>query len=130
VIGGTAATFNLALFLVLARIDVPLNVATPLAFMAAAALNYYLCILILFRHRARWRSHVEVAIFVGLVLAIAVVDFKLTVFFLDRGMALWLAKSLATALGLMLNFAARRFVVFPEPANPDWVPQSKGRPLS
>jgi len=34
-----------------------------------------------------------------------------------------LAKVLASALGLALNFAGRRFVVFPEPPSPDWKPQ-------
>jgi hypothetical protein len=38
-------------------------------------------------------------------------------------MAPWLGKSLATAVGLILNFSARRFIVFSEPGNPDWAPQ-------
>src|SRR2546428_10562077 len=30
--------------------------AAPLAFLLAAALNYWLCILVLFRHRAMWST--------------------------------------------------------------------------
>jgi putative flippase GtrA len=40
--------------------------------------------------------------------------------FIRGGIAPWMAKLLATAVGLALNFSARRFLVFPEPGNPDW----------
>jgi dolichol-phosphate mannosyltransferase len=125
-IGGASALFNLGLFMALTGAHVRLNVALPVAFFAAAALNYYLCILILFRQRARWSSLLETSIFLILVLAIGYFDFRSTLFFVGLGVAPWLAKSTATALGLVLNFTARRFVVFPEPASPDWEPQESG----
>jgi hypothetical protein len=34
-----------------------------------------------------------------------------------------LAKVGATTIGLLLNFMARRFIVFPEAPSPDWKPQ-------
>jgi putative flippase GtrA len=86
--------------------------------------NYYLSILILFRHRARWNSTVEILLFLAILAAIGYFDFASTRFFLSRGIDAWMAKSIATAFGLILNFVGRRFVVFPEPANPDWEPQS------
>jgi dolichol-phosphate mannosyltransferase len=122
-IGAVSAIVNLAIFLTLIQTQVRIEVAAPVAFFVAAAVNYYLSILLLFRHKARWNSGVEIAIFVVLVSAIGYFDLVATRFFLQNGGAPWLAKSIATALGLVLNFSARRFVVFSEPPSPDWKPQ-------
>ena len=55
-IGGISAIVNLGSFLLLLWAGVELVPATLVAFTVAAALNYCLSILILFRHRARWSS--------------------------------------------------------------------------
>jgi putative flippase GtrA len=124
-IGGLSAIVNLALFLLLIRARVGVGTAAPAAFLVAAAVNYYLSVLILFRHRARWNSSVEILIFLAMVGSIGYVDLVSTRSFLRSGMDPWMGKSLATAIGLILNFAARRFIVFPEPGNPDWAPQKR-----
>jgi dolichol-phosphate mannosyltransferase len=123
-IGGFSALVNLGVFALLAETRISLHLALPIAFLTAAALNYYLCILVLFRHRARWNSLLELAIFGALVAAIGYFDYQSTLFLIAGGLAPWRAKLVATGLGLTLNFAARRFVVFPEPPNPEWKPQS------
>jgi glycosyltransferase involved in cell wall biosynthesis len=121
-IGGFSAIVNLVLFLVLfPRVGV--TIAAPSAFFLAAAVNYILSIKILFRHRARWSSAGEIAVFVAVVAGVSVVDLLTTRFFLSAGVQPAGAKALATAIGVMLNFAGRRFVVFPEAPNPDWKPQ-------
>jgi dolichol-phosphate mannosyltransferase len=122
-IGGLSAIVNLALFVPLLDAGVRVEIAAPAAFLIAAAVNYYLSVLILFRHRARWSSTVEILIFLAVVGSILCVDLVLTRSFIRSGMAPWLGKSLATAVGLILNFSARRFIVFSEPGNPDWAPQ-------
>jgi putative flippase GtrA len=124
-IGGLSAIVNLVLFILLTRARVRVEIAAPSAFCVAAAVNYYVCILILFRHRARWSSTSEILIFLAMVASIGYVDLVSTRSFIRSGMDPWMGKSLATAVGLILNFAARRFVVFPEPGNPDWAPQKK-----
>lgn len=129
-IGGFSALVNLGVFAVLADTGFSLHVALPTAFLTAAALNYYLCILILFRHRARWNSLLELGIFGGLVAAIGLFDYQSTLLLIAGGLEPWRAKLVATGLGLVLNFAARRFVVFPEPANPEWKPQTPFAVLS
>jgi dolichol-phosphate mannosyltransferase len=123
-IGGFSALVNLGVLALLAETRISLHLALPIAFLTAAALNYYLCILVLFRHRARWNSLLELAIFGALVAAIGYFDYQSTLFLIAGGLAPWRAKLVATGLGLTLNFAARRFVVFPEPPNPEWKPQS------
>jgi glycosyltransferase involved in cell wall biosynthesis len=124
-IGGLAAIVNLALFVLLTRAHVRVEVAAPSAFLVAAVVNYYLCVLILFRHRARWSSTVEILIFLGLVSSIGYVDLVSTRSFIRNGMDPWVGNTLATALGLILNFSARRFIVFAEPGNPEWAPQKE-----
>jgi dolichol-phosphate mannosyltransferase len=74
---------------------------------------------------ARWNSTTEILIFLAVVASIGYVDLVSTRSFIRSGMDPWLGKSLATAVGLILNFSARRFIVFPEPGNPDWAPQKK-----
>jgi len=119
-IGGTAAVVNLLLFVLFVRADLRVGIAAPAAFLIAAAVNYYLSILLLFRHRARWNSGVEILIFLLVVAVIGYIDLLTTDSFMRGGLAPWMAKLLATAIGLVLNFSARRFLVFPEPGNPDW----------
>lgn len=63
-IGGVAAIVNLFTFLVLYHLVFPTYIAVLSAFIIAAAVNYWLCILILFRHQARWKSITEVMIYI------------------------------------------------------------------
>src|SRR5579872_3790656 len=112
-IGGFSAIVNLVLFLALQG---PLGVspAALTAFFLAAFVNYYLSVLVLFRHKARWRSTTEILVFLLVVGVVGVFDLFSTRFFLAAGSSPAVAKSLATAIGLVLNFAGRRFIVFPE----------------
>jgi glycosyltransferase involved in cell wall biosynthesis len=121
-IGGFSAIANLVLFVLLLP-HLGVTTAALSAFFAAAALNYYLSVLILFRHKARWKSATEILLFLLVVAAVSVVDLYSTRAFVAVGMGAALAKALASAIGLVLNFAGRRFVVFPEKPSPDWKPQ-------
>jgi dolichol-phosphate mannosyltransferase len=121
-IGGTSAIFNLLIFLLLyPRVGV--MVAAPVAFFLAAGVNYYLSIKLLFRHQARWNSVAEILMFLLVVGLVSIVDLYTTRFLLAVGANAVLAKAFATAVGLLLNFAGRRVLVFPEAPNPDWKPQ-------
>ena len=82
-----------------------------------------LCILLLFRHKAKWTAPKEIAIYLFVVCALGILDVALTKFLLEAGLAPWMAKSTATLVGLVLNFAGRRLLVFPEPASGPWQPQ-------
>ncbi len=123
-IGGFSALVNLALFLALYHAGVALTLATLTAFFVAAWVNYYLSIQLIFRHKAKWRTATEIVVFLGVVCAVAVVDWYCTRLFIELGSAPWLAKVFSTAIGLVLNFAGRRFIVFPEKGRPDWKPQN------
>jgi len=121
-IGGFSAIVNFILFVAL----LPAVGVTPsalTAFFVAAFVNYYLSIKILFRHRARWNSVSEFLIFLAVVAAVSVVDLYSTKLFIVTGFSAAISKLLATAIGLVLNFAGRRVLVFPETPSPDWKPQ-------
>ena len=110
---------NLLLFLALLP-GLGITAATLTAFFGAAAVNYYLSVLILFRREAKWKSATELLLFLLVVGAVSVVDLYSTRFFVAAGLSALFAKVMATGIGLVLNFAGRRFIVFPEKPSPDW----------
>ena len=124
VIGGVSAIVNLLLFLALFQSGMGLSASTLLAFFVAAFVNYYLSVKLLFRHRAKWNSALEILVFLLVVAAVAGVDLYCTHFFVSVGIYAALAKILSSAIGLVFNFVGRRFLVFPEKARPDWKPQN------
>ena len=114
VLGGTCAVFNLLVFLLFYKaFGVAAFASAVIAFVLAAALNYVLCTLLIFRSGVKWSRGAELGIYAGLVLLLALVDAALT-----RGlitaMAATPAKLVATGIMLVLNFLARRLIVFPE----------------
>jgi dolichol-phosphate mannosyltransferase len=121
-IGGLAAIVNLVLFVALLPVG-GVTAAALTAFFVAAFVNYYLSVTILFRRNARWKSTVEMLFFLGVVGIVGIIDLYCTRYFVAIGFHAWIAKAMATAMGLVLNFAGRRFVVFPEEPSPDWKPQ-------
>ena len=120
VIGGIAAVANLIVFLLLHASGLSVWYSASIAFLAAAALNYVLCILILFRHQARWRSGTEVLVYTCVVGIAGLLDVGLTSSLISIGAAPAVSKSIATLVGLVLNFAGRRYLVFPEPVSGPW----------
>ncbi|MBF0423894.1 MAG: bifunctional glycosyltransferase family 2/GtrA family protein [Magnetococcales bacterium] len=122
-IGGAAALFNLGVFLLLFSLGIDAVVAAPAAFVLAAILNYVLCILLLFRHKAQWSGPVEWLLYGVLVIAVGYVDLWTTQLFLGHGMGAAQAKLTATLIGLVLNFTGRRMIIFPEKGRGRWRPQ-------
>ncbi len=117
-IGGAAALVNLGIFLVLLRV-LPAAPSALIAFYTAAAFNYWLCIHLLFQQYVRWRSLTEQLVYLLVVTAIAGVDTVATLLLINSGSSPVYAKLAATVGGLILNFLARRFLVFFElPAGP------------
>lgn len=119
-IGGVSGLANLGLFLGGLRLGFSTSVSALVAFFLAALLNYILCILILFRHKARWSGPKELAIYIVVVCAVGALDVGMTKSLMETGMAPYLAKSIATLVGLLLNFAGRRLLVFPEAESGPW----------
>ncbi len=119
-IGGLSAAVNILIFLFLRWSGVGDTLSIPSAFFIAALANYLLCVLLLFRHRARWSPPGEAAFYLGLVVLGALVDFVTTRELLQSGYAAWAAKAIACCVGLGSNFIGRKYLVFPEPAAGPW----------
>jgi dolichol-phosphate mannosyltransferase len=125
-LGGISAVVNLAVFLMMLQIGVPTVYSAPCAFFLAAILNYWLCILLLFRHQARWSNKIEKFIFLILISAIGVFDTLFTMYLIDHlAIIPSTAKIWATLVGLILNFVGRKYFVFPEKKNEPWCPQNE-----
>jgi dolichol-phosphate mannosyltransferase len=122
-VGGTSAIVNLLVFIALHSAGAKVSVAAVIAFIIAALVNYFLSIKLIFRHNAKWRTPSELLVYFLVVSVIGVVDVYCTLGFVSLGIPPWLAKVGATTIGLLLNFMARRFIVFPEAPSPDWKPQ-------
>jgi glycosyltransferase involved in cell wall biosynthesis len=122
-IGGVAAVVNLFVFLVLFSAGLDVSISAPTAFITAAIANYLLCISILFRHKARWKSKTELLIYFLVVGAVAILDLQITKSLLSLGFSPAVSKAIATGLALIFNFMGRRFFVFPEPTTGPWRPQ-------
>jgi glycosyltransferase involved in cell wall biosynthesis len=123
-IGGSAAFINLCVFRVILTSGLSITISTLSAFITAAAVNYFLCILILFRHKARWNSWTEILIYIFIVAAVALIDLGITNLLFTSGVSPMLSKTLATMLVLIFNFYGRRYFVFPEPTSEPWRPQA------
>jgi len=125
-VGGVAALVNYAVFKLLYVGEQNVSIAAPVAFVVAAAVNYLLSIVLLFRHKARWNSAVEVMMYSIVVAVVGLFDLGLTRLLILEGIAPGVSKLTATAMGLVLNFAGRRFWVFPEKTVGQWEPQDRG----
>ena len=123
-VAGLAAIVNFLCFVLLFGMGFGLTPSILAAFFIAAGVNYYLSITLVFRHRVRWNTISEVLIYMAVIITVAIVDLGCTHGFVALGIDPPIAKIFSTVIGLVLNFAGRRFIVFPEKTNPDWKPQN------
>ncbi|MDD3311837.1 bifunctional glycosyltransferase family 2/GtrA family protein [Pseudodesulfovibrio sp.] len=112
-IGLTAAIVNTIGFLALLP-AMSAGAAATAAFIVAAAVNYWLCIKILFRHKAHWSAPGELAVYAASVAVLCMVDVGITVGLIALGASPLGAKLFATLIGFVLNFFARKLLVFRE----------------
>lgn len=111
-IGILCALANIVLFAAAYASGLPLLAATWTAFLLAAALNYLLCLAILFRHKARWSAPKELLAYGVTLVVMGSLDAGMTWFFTFLGLtALW-SKIWATVLGFIGNFLFRKYLVF------------------
>jgi glycosyltransferase involved in cell wall biosynthesis len=120
-VGGFCAVANLLFFNAFLLV-MSAWFAAPLAFILTAMLNYWLCILVLFRHRAKWSTWGELGIYSAFVAAVGCIDLFSTLALLGLGLAPSLAKATASGIALVFNYLGRRFLVFPEQRLSPWSP--------
>ena len=117
IIGTISAISNIILFLILTRYFNNLLVNVSIAFVFSAVVNYFLCILILFRHKARWSTKGEIFAYILTLAVMGTLDYFVTKGFLFFGLNNFLSKSLSSLVGFFGNFLLRKFFVFKEKLN-------------
>ena len=78
-IGLICAVVNIATFSLLMLFGLSLEISTPASFLVAAALNYVLCIALLFRHKVRWNTSGELVAYLLTIVLMGVLDYGLTI---------------------------------------------------
>ena len=114
IIGVISGIVNVVAFSIFVDSGLGIKIATLTAFAISACLNYFLCVALLFRHKARWNTFGEVAAYLCSVSLMGLVDYGLTVGFVVAGVAPISSKIIATCAGFVGNFLLRRFLVFPQ----------------
>ena len=125
-VGLAAALVNLGTFLVLYQSGMAIEIAAPMAFIVAAAVNYLLSISFVFRHKAKWGGVWEIIIYCVVVLIGAALDLVITKSAISLGTPAVIAKTIATALILIFNFLGRRYLVFPLTGRGEWQERKQG----
>jgi len=113
-IGGASLFANVVFFAIGNYAGLTLNVSIVSSFVLAAAVNYILCILILFRHNSRWNNFGEICVYVFTVAIMCALDYTLTQWLIALSCGLLLSKFIASVAGFVGNFVLRKWLVFPE----------------
>lgn len=113
-IGGLSAIVNIFSFLFLTTLSSNLFLNVAIAFIISAIVNYILCILLLFRHKARWSSFGEIVTYIITLILMGGIDYYSTLILLNIGLNNFWAKSFSSLIGLLGNFLLRKYFVFPE----------------
>ena len=111
-IGALSALVNILSFSLLSSTSVELHIATWASFVVAAICNYFMCISILFKHKARWNTFGEVLAYLFTVLVMGAVDYGTTVGMIGLGFSALFSKSFAAGIGFLGNFFFRKYLVF------------------
>ncbi|BBO86926.1 hypothetical protein DSCOOX_01060 [Desulfosarcina ovata subsp. ovata] len=121
-IGASAAILNLFSFLALFHSGLGSSTSIVVAFVIAAVFNYLLCILILFKHQAKWSAPLEWLTYSLVVICIGWFDFYMTQKLIVMGLPPSISKMTSIAAAFVLNFLGRRYLVFPEKRSGPWRP--------
>lgn len=121
-IGGLSALANLLIFALLLRMGLGVSSSAAIAFGSAALINYQLCVNFLFHRNVRWTQPVEWFVYAAVVVGVGWCDLVLTRSLIEAGLGALFSKVIAAASLPILNFAARRYLVFPSKGRGAWKP--------
>lgn len=111
-IGGVSAIANIMFFLMFESAGLSLLYSVGLAFLISAMINYFLCIAILFRHKARWNTFGEILSYILTLIIMGSVDYGCTYALLVLGTGSFWAKTISSIIGVIGNFLLRKYFVF------------------
>ncbi|MFP4307077.1 MAG: glycosyltransferase [Desulfococcaceae bacterium] len=111
-IGGFSAVLNLISFLIMDLAGIGLNFAVPFSYILASAVNYSLCLFLLFRNRSKWSKLNQVIIFLVVLFLGCLGDYYITksLIFMDFGKAL--SKLISSMVLFLPNFIGKKILFF------------------
>jgi len=112
-IGGVSMLANMTFFVIFKYLSFSINYSVIGAFILSATVNYIMCILILFKHKSRWSTPVELLLYGLTVTVMGSIDFGITkaLIALSGGQFI-LPKFAAAVTGFAGNFLLRKWLVF------------------
>ena len=114
-IGGVCAIANLIFFALFNSYGLLLLYSVWGSFLLAALLNYWLCAIILFKHKAFWNGPMEFLMYLIILIIMGTSDYLLTYMGIKIGMGDISAKLISTIICFIGNFVLRKYLVFPMP---------------
>lgn len=113
-IGGVSAIANILIFMSLINSGVILLYSVGISFFISAMINYFLCILLLFRHKAHWSAFGEIMSYILTLIIMGSVDYGCTYGLIAIGLSSFWAKAISSVVGVIGNFLLRKYFVFLE----------------
>lgn len=112
-IGAVSAVVNIVAFAFMIK-EFNTEWSVLISFLIAAAVNYLLCIAILFRHKARWNSWVEILMYLLTLVIMGALDLGVTRGLVALSFSVMSSKVISTIVGFFGNYFLRKVLVFPE----------------
>ena len=112
IIGGLSAIVNILTFLIFMKMGIALLISVWLAFIISALTNYFLCIALLFKHKAHYNTFGEIIAYIITLVIMGSIDYYFTYFLLALSLNNFWAKSLSSLVGVIGNFLFRKYFVF------------------
>ena len=112
-IGGVCAIANLVFFIIFDAYGISLFYSVWASFLLAALISYWLCSLILFKHKAFWNGPMEFLMYLVILVIMGTSDYVLTWIGVSSGMGDISAKIVSTIICFIGNFTLRKYLVFP-----------------
>ncbi len=113
-IGGISAVANILFFTLFDFCDMDLIYSVWFAFIISAMVNYFLCIALLFRHKARWSTFGEIISYIITLIIMGAIDYGCTYGLILLGLSNFWSKTLSSLIGVIGNFLLRKYFVFQE----------------
>ena len=95
----------------------PLLVSIWAAFVISAMTNYFLCIALLFKHKARFSTFGEIIAYIITLIIMGSLDYYCTAFLLAFSFGNFWAKAISSLIGVIGNFLLRKYFVFAKKTN-------------
>jgi putative flippase GtrA len=111
-IGTVCMAANMTFFMVGNALGVPVDYSIAGAFILSAVISYVLCVLILFKHNARWKTPIELFLYVFCTVLMGLIDFVVTKTLIALTGYVILSKFAAAPMGFVGNFMMRKWLVF------------------